>query len=59
MYDIRLPDAVELHEIQARARDRLEGKVEREAKKQLKKRARAIAKDQARAEQRWPWLRSS
>ena len=57
MYDIRLPDAVELHEIQARARDRLKGRVEREAKKQIRKRARAILKDRERAEGRYPWLK--
>jgi len=57
MYDFRLPDAVELHEIQARARDRLKGKVRREVKKQMKARVRDILKDRQEMTARYPWLK--
>ena len=55
----RLPDAVEIDEAMALAKERMEGKVKRALKKELKRRARSIAKDNERMVSRYPWLHPS
>jgi hypothetical protein len=56
-YLFHLPAAHEIQMAKALVRQKMEGKIEREYKRQVKKRARAILKDKEEMGSRYPWLK--